>query len=199
MKILRLTAVCAALSLPIAIWAQTRPDVSYFNDGDASHRSFALVVESSPVTINGSWHGTNDLARYAQEHAGTYIVFEDGGALRRLETPDRLAEAQHLYEPMRALAARQRALAAEQQPLAEQQRALAAQQQAATSPDEMRRIGAIQSDLGAQQGDIGRIQGEIGRQQGQIGRAFYARVQTMLTACLADGSCPRVPVEAARR
>lgn len=200
MTALRVAAACAFSILSLSVVAQSKPDTSYFNDaGDANQRSFALVVESSPVTISGSWHGTTDLARYAQDHAGTYIVFVDKGVLRRLENPNRLAEAQHLYEPMRALETKQRALAAEQQPLAAQQRALGTQQRAATDPDEMRRIGAIQTEIGAQQGNIGRIQGTIGRQQGEIGRAFHARVESMLDACLADGTCPRVTTEAAQQ
>ena len=195
----RLAASVAFLILPCSVFAQAKPDISYYNDGEANQRSFALVLESSPVTINGSWHGTTDLARYAQDHAGTYIVFSENGELRRLDNPERLREAQRLYEPMTALAAQQRALAAEQRPLAAQQRALGAQQRAATTPVEMQSIGAAQAALGAQQGNIGRVQGEIGRKQGEIGRALHARVEAMLDACLTDGSCPRVSAEAARR
>lgn len=196
---LRFAGAFALSVLPLSVPAQSKPDISYFNDGDAHQRSFALVVQSSPVTINGSWHGTADLARYAGDHAGTYIVFSENGELRRLDNPERLAEAQHLYEPMAALAAQQRALAAEQRPLAAQQRALGMQQRAAATPVEMQSLGAAQAAIGAQQGDIGRVQGEIGRKQGEIGRAFHSRVEAMLDACVANGSCPRVTAEAAHR
>lgn len=163
---------------------------------DGVERPFALVVNSSTVTVNGGWHALDPLPGYTQAHPGSYIVFVQGGELHRLNTPERVADAEKLYAPMLSLEARQRALAAEQRPLAEQQRALAAEQRAAVNPAEQGRIGALQGKLGAQQGAIGERQGEIGRKQGEVGRAFYDRVQAMLEVCLTDGSCPRVPAAA---
>lgn len=199
MKPYRFAMSIPLFCLPLSVFGQAKPDVSYLNDSDPHQRSFALVVESSVVTMNGGWHPIAQLARYAGSHAGTYIVFTQDGQLRRLENPQRLAEAQQLYEPMRALAAKQQALAAEQKPFAEQQRALDSQQRAATDPHEMTRIGAEQAAVGREQGEIGQLQGAVGRQQGEIGRAFYNRVQVFLDACLADGSCPRVAREIAQR
>ena len=195
----RLAASLAFLLLPCSLFAQGKPDASYFDDADGPQQSFALVVQSFVVTMNGGWHPTAGLARYTHDHAGTYIVFAQGGELRRLDAAEALAEAQRLYAPMHDLATKQEALAAEQRPLAAQQGVLAAQQRAATNPQEMTRIGAEQAALGQQQGDIGRLQGAIGQKQGEIGRAFYKRVQGMLTACMANGSCPPVAAEAARQ
>ena len=199
MNMTRLAASFVPFLLPCSLFAQIKADVSYFNDTDGPQRSFAFVVQSSVVTMNGGWHPTADLARYAREHAGTYIVFVQGDELHRLDSPERLAEAQQIYAPMRDLATRQQTLAAEQKPLAAQQQVLEAQQRAANDPREMTRIGAEQASLGQKQGDIGRLQGAIGQKQGEIGRAFYSRVQAMLTACMADGSCPRVAAQAAQR
>ena len=199
MQLYRFAASIALSVLPLGSHAQTRPDVSYFNDADAHQGSFALVVQSSVVTMSGGWHPIAELTRYAGAHAGTYLVFARDGELRRLDSPERLAEAQRLYEPMRGLAAKQQALAAEQKPLAAQQEVLSAQQRAATDPHEMTRLGAEQASLGQQQSAIGQQQGAIGRRQGEIGRAFHARVEAMLDACVADGSCGRIAAEDARR
>ncbi len=159
------------------------------------HRSFALV-QSSSVTLNGSWEDGSPLQIYAHSHPGHYLVFWQGGALHRLDTPARIAEVERDYAPMAPLEARQKELAARQKPFAEQQKTLAAQQrEAAGNPDEQGRIGQQQGKVGQLQGNIGRQQGEMGRQQGEIGRAVYVKVQGMLTACLTDSSCPRVAAE----
>ena len=184
---------------PVILLAQAKPEVSYYHDGDRSQRSFALVVDSAVLTVNGDWHPLSSLTSYAHDHAGTYIVFAQKGELHRLDAPKQVAEAQLLYAPMRELAAQQEALAAEQRPLAAQQQALGAEQRAATDPHEMTRIGAQQAAVGAEQAGIGQQQGAIGREQGTLGRAFYNRVQAMLEACLTAGSCPRVSSENARQ
>ena len=191
-------AALLGLAVSSTGWAQDKPQHMYFVDGSEMQRPFALVSGSSVVTINGQWKALGALTRYAQSHAGHYLAFLQDGTLRRLEDPAKVAEAERLYAPMGALAAKQEALAAEQRPLAAQQQALGVQQRAATDPETMGRIGAQQGALGAQQGALGAKQGEIGRQQGELGRAFYQRVQTMLDACLADRTCPRVDETAKR-
>ena len=167
-------------------------------NGSEVQRSFALVSGSSVVTINGPWEAVDRLTRYGKSHGGRYIVFLEDGTLRRLGDPAKVAEAERMYAPLQVLAAKQEALAAEQRPLAAKQEALGAEQRAATDPETMQRIGAQQGRLGTQQGALGARQGEIGRQQGVLGKAFYGRVQQMLEACLADGTCPQVD-EAAKR
>ena len=199
MSAVRIVASLAFSLLPVGLFAQARPEVSYYHDDEGSQRAFALVVNSALLTINGSWHPMPSLTAYAHDHAGTYIVFTQNGELHRLDTPKQVAEAQLLYAPMRELAAQQEALAAEQRPLAAQQQALGAEQRAASDPHEMTRIGAEQAAVGAQQAGIGQQQGAIGREQGAIGRAFHNRVEAMLETCLADGSCPRVSSESAKQ
>ena len=165
----------------------------------APGRTFAYVVDSSMKTFSGGWSGSAPALRYAQNHPGSYVVFSNGGVLHRLDTPARLAELERTLAPMRELEARQKALAAEQKPLAAQQRDLGAQQRAASDPEEKGQLGAAQGAIGQEQGAIGAVQGTIGQKQGEIGRAFYAQVQTFLSACLADGSCPQVRSETAQR
>ena len=164
-----------------------------------SQRAFVYVERSSPHTISCGSSDAAPLLRYAKSHEGTYLVFAENGTLHRLDRPAQMTELEHGYAPMRELEAKQKALGAEQAPLAARQRALAAQQRAASAPDEMRRIGELQGALGEQQGALGAKQGAIGEQQGALGRQFSAKVQDMLNACLADGSCPAVSTEAAKR
>ena len=199
MKTPRFVASLALSLLPVALFAQTSPEIAYSAGSDGPPRSFALVVQSSLVSESGDWHAIAQLAHYAQRHPGTYIVFTQDGVLRRLDTPKGLAEAQHLYDPVRQLAKSQEVLAAEQKPLAEQQQSLGAQQRAATDPHQMTRIGAAQAALGREQGDLGQQQGAIGREQGELGRVAYHRVQSMLDACVADRSCLPVTDETAQR
>ena len=197
MRFLSAAALCFSL-LPLGILAQTKPENTViFNDGESS-RSFALVVGSSVETLEGEWHEESPLLRYTQSHPGTYLVFTKDGQLYRLDDPARIAEAERTYAPMRELASKQKALAAEQKPLADKQHALGAEQRSAATAEEHERIGMEQGAVGAQQAQIGRQQGEIGRQQGDLGRALYRQLQTMSDACLADGTCPRVPGEASR-
>lgn len=190
--------ICLGLLVAEGIAAAQSISTSYSN-ASTSGRTFAYVVDSSMKTFSGYWSGSAPGLRYAQAHPGTYLVFIEGGVLHRLDTPARLAQLEKLQAPMRELEAKQKALAAEQKPLAAQQRELGAQQKAAKDPDEMGRIGAAQGAIGQEQGEIGAVQGAIGQKQGDVGRAFYSEVQGQITACLADGSCPAVTSEAARR
>lgn len=170
-----------------------------FSDSSKPEITYAYVLRSTVNTISGSWSGSAPLLRYAQSHTGTYVVFSEGGVLRRLDTPARMLELERAQAPMRELEAKQKALGAEQTPLEEQQRRLEAQQQAAQDPQEHSRVGIVQGAIGREQGTIGRVQGEIGRQQGEVGRAFNGKVQSMIEDCFRDKSCPLVATETARR
>ena len=181
-----------------AIGTVSAQSTTYMNSSHAG-RTFAYVVDSSMKTFSGDWSGSVPALRYTKSHPGSYLVFSEGDVLHRLDTPARLADLERTLAPMRELEAKQKALAAEQKPLAAKQRDLGAQQRAASDPEEMGRLGAAQGAIGQEQGDIGAVQGNIGQKQGEIGRAFYAQVQTFISACLADGSCPQVTAETAQR
>lgn len=198
---LRRFAMPFALLCCMPLAAEAQQHGVYISDNDSSsNRAFALV-NGSEVMLNGAWDNEGgQVSRYAHAHPGHYIVFAEGGQLHRLDDPARISEAEQAYAPMVPLNARQHELALQQKPLADQQRALAEKQRAARgNPEEQGRIGQEQGRLGEQQGAIGEKQGEIGRQQGEIGRAFYNKVQGMLTTCLANNSCPRVSSDTARR
>ncbi len=195
----RFAAFFSLTFLPLGLLAQTKPETAYLPGGDGQKRTFAFVVHSQVLTISGEWRPIFQISRYAHDHTGTYIVFTQDGELRRLDKPESVNEAERMYSPMRELAVKQKVLDALQKPLDKQQDRLGAEQKAATDPSEKEHIGVAQGALGAEQGDIGQLQGAIGRQQGEVGRAFYNRVQAMLSACVVDGTCPRVTTEAAQR
>ena len=171
-------------------------------DGSTSPHPFAYVLRSSAsifsVSWLGNWSGSSPLLRYAHDHPGSYVVFSENGALRRLDTPACMRELEQAQLPLRELDAKQKALGQEQKPLEEQQKRLAAQQRAAESPQEQGRVGMVQGAIGGEQGVIGRLQGEIGKQQGEIGRALNERVQALIDACVRDGSCPRIATDTAQ-
>lgn len=181
-------SLALAFGLPLAPLAAGQIDTV---SGDV--RNFVFVHDKT-VAVNGSWSAASQLQTYAHTHPGRYIVFEQKGALYRLEDPRALDEVEKIYAPMAALDAQQKELGEQGKPLAEQQRLLAAQQKAAVgNPAEQGRIGAEQGRIGRQQGELGSKQGEIGRQQGAIGRAFYTRVLSLIDACLAANTCRQVP------
>lgn len=177
----------------ITLLPATAQQVETFSSNSSKdNRTFALVRDKT-LSVNGSWHGTSLVQSYAHAHPGHYIVFEEKGALYKLDDATSLETVERAYAPMAPLEARQRELEAEQKPLEEQQKKLNAQQQAAQgNPEEQGRIAGEQGRIGQQQGEIGRKQGEIGRQQGEIGRAFYNRVTSLIDTCLAENTCHRV-------
>ena len=157
-----------------------------------SRRSFVLVVDGALVTQNGSWHRASKLRQYALSHGGSYVAFEDGGALYRVNSPAVLAEAQRLYAPMVPLATEQEKLAEKMRPLEEQQEALQKKMQTAVGPEGVGKVGQEMGAVGRQQGEIGREQGRVGRQQGVIGKALNAAFEKVADDCLAAGSCSKV-------
>ncbi len=175
---------------------------SYYSDSSATQRSFIVQKDSHHLSANGDWHAIERLKTYSSTHPGSYILFADAAGLHRIDSPEKLVEADRLYEPLRELSAQQSALAAKQRPLGEQQAALGQQQSAAgqqmhsATPAEMSSIGHTQGVIGHEQGIIGRAQGDIGREQGVIGRQqgiagrrFYSELQTMFDDCLAKHTC----------
>ena len=215
----RAVTLLAAGLFVSALAAQTHETTTNVSGSD-SDRSFVLVEGSSIRSFTGSWHSSSPLLRYAHDHRGNYIVFEQGTEMHRLDKPERLAEVQRLYAPMQELATKQQAyahaqqslaqeqqkLASAQRPLAQSQHNIAGQQRSTQDPqsqgqmghaqgvlgEEQGELGSAQGDLGRQQGDIGAVQGALGHKQGEIARAANKRLQVMFNECLADGSCPRV-------
>ncbi len=162
--------------------------------GQFAGRSFALVIQSRVLTTEGDWKQGNRLRAFATTYPGSYIVFTEEGSLRLFQDSAAVSEVAQLYSVLQDLGERQVLLGAKQTPLLQRQNDLAKQMKLASSSEEMQRIGAEEGRLGAQQGEIGREQGEVGRKQGVAGRAFYDRVQKLLSLCLSEHSCkPAIP------
>jgi bla regulator protein BlaR1 len=103
---------------------------------------------------------------YVRQGGSAYVI-RDGAALHR---------AQSLFEPQKALGARQSDLGSRQSALGQQQSRLGAQQakiglrQAGSSPREAEALAHQQDGLGRQQDALGRQQDTLGRQQDELGR-----------------------------
>jgi hypothetical protein len=186
-------AVCfATLMLPLSMNAQTVAGATVNEEFHGDGHPFLLHLEGEGESQHGGWQEGNRLRTYADTHSGNYIVFLSDGALYRIDQADRLRAVEEVYEPLHELSRQQKALAAQQKPLSEQQRTLSTEMRAASSPAEMSRIGAEQGTIGRAQGEIGRQQGAVGKQQGVIGKQVFAKVQTMIDACLQNKSCAAV-------
>ncbi len=177
----------------VSLLAQADEPMTVIADGPNSGRSFVVVAQGATRIAQVQWRSSAPLFRYVHDHpAGSYVVFEQDGAMYRFDNPARMAEVQRLYAPMKALGAQQQGLGHAQKPLSRHQHTLSAEQRAATDPQEKGRIGQAQGALGQAQGDLGTLQGELGRQQGEVARAASLRLQTMFDQCLAEGTCARV-------
>jgi hypothetical protein len=184
--------LCLGLMLPLSITAQTAKPATVSEEFHGDGHPFLLHLEGQEPSQHGGWEEGNSLRAYADAHPGNYIVFSSNGTLYRIDQPGSLHEVEEMYSPMHELSRQQKALSDQQKPLSAQQRALSAEMRAASSPAEMSRIGAEQGSIGRAQGEIGRQQGIIGKQQGVIGKRVFARVQTLIDACLQSSSCPVV-------
>ncbi len=151
--------------------------------------SFAVVLASKVLTVEGDWKQSTHLREYANAHTGTYIVFETATGLSLLRKPEDISKVLTLHQEVARLGKEQELLEAKQAPLAKRQEELGNDMRKAGSPEEMRRIGAEQSKIGLQQGALGREQGKIGQEQGTAGRNFYDSVISFVKACVADRSC----------
>ncbi|WP_041598298.1 hypothetical protein [Granulicella tundricola] len=188
---MNLQFVCAVLiscSLPALAQGTTAPSVN-LADGKPTGLSFALVVRSKVLTTEGDWKQGDRLRGFATTHPGSYIVFVKEDSLQLLQNSAAVSEAAQLYGVLETLGQQQAVLGAKQTPLIQRQNDLDKQMKLASSPEEMHRIGAEEGRIGAQQGAIGREQGEVGRKQCIAGRAFYDKVQNILTLCLSEQSC----------
>ncbi len=114
--------------------------------------SFAVVLASKVLTVEGDWKQSTHLREYANAHTGTYIVFETATGLSLFRKPEDISKVLNLYKEVARLGKEQELLEAKQAPLAKRQEELGNDMSKAGSPEEMRRIGAEQSKIGFQQG-----------------------------------------------
>lgn len=180
-----------AASTPSTTSAVAQEDNAFHYRSD---RQVIVYQSGHLLSQEGGWREGEALRQVAAANSalagGNFILFQDGqGPIRQLVAPSAIARVQAAYAPMEALNVQQSAFAKQQKPLAAQQSALATAMKAAATPAQMGEIGREQGRIGHIQGQIGHEQGIIGQQQGTVGRAFYTQLQTVIDACLHNGTC----------
>jgi hypothetical protein len=122
-------------------------------------------------------------------HAGAAYVIRDTATLRQAEA---------LFEPQRAVGARQGELGRRQGELGRRQGQLGAEQgrlgrlQAASTPRQAGDLGRQQAELGRRQGELGRQQGELGREQARLARIAGEKLQVLVAEAIRRGVAQRV-------
>jgi chaperonin cofactor prefoldin len=157
-----------------------------------NQRAFALVVNSSIVTVEGEWKDSDSLREYAQQHGGSYIVFRENGRLLLLDRQDKVVVAADLHKPLESLAKQQAVLSTQQAQLAAQQEELADRMKNSSGSEGVAQVASEQGRVGAEQGKVGREQGRIGAVQGEAGKTFYQRVEAILCECVKTFTCKAV-------
>ncbi len=145
----------------------------------------------------GSRAGEHAERRYAETHAGTYVLFLEGGQMHRLDDAKDMAEVASFHERMRPLEAQQRELGIQQRPLSARMDALGRQMHATTDTARMTELGSQMNALGKQMSALGEQQSAIGKQQGELGHAMGKRVSELIEACLKNNTCPVVATPSA--
>jgi bla regulator protein BlaR1 len=130
---------------------------------------------SRDISMSGS---TDDVRRARSVRSGGegLLYVRQGGSAYVIRDAATLHRAQSLFEPQKALGARQSELGSRQSALGQQQARLGAQQaqigmrQTGSSPQQAEALAHQQDDLGRQQNALGRQQDTLGRQQDELGR-----------------------------
>jgi hypothetical protein len=171
----------------------------------ADRFSYVLLSPGSrSSTMSGS---TEDLRRARSLRNGQegLLYIRDGGAAYVIRDAATLREAEAIFEPQKAMGARQAELGSRQAALGHRQARLGAEQarigsrQASASPARAETLGRQQDALGRQQDELGRQQEALGRQQDALGREqdrlareAEARFRILVAEALQRGVAQRV-------
>jgi len=138
--------------------------------------AYVLFTPGSPdVAMSGSMDDVRRARSFRSGGEGVLYV-RQGGSAYVIRDAATLRRVQSLFEPQKALGARQSELGSRQASLGRQQARLGAQQaeigrrQAGSSPRDAEALARQQDDLGRQQDALGRRQDALGRQQDELGR-----------------------------
>ncbi len=193
----------AAFFAPILL---ASPQAAVAGVADASDRlSYVLLSQGSrSSTMSGS---TEDLRRARSLRNGQegLLYIRDGGEAYVIRDAATLREAEAIFEPQKAMGARQAELGSRQAALGHRQARLGAEQarigrlQASASPARAEALGRQQDALGRQQDELGRQQDALGRQQDalgreqdRLGREADARFRSLVAEALQRGVAQRV-------
>jgi hypothetical protein len=167
--------------------------------------AYVLFIPGSPdVSMSGSMDDVRRARSLRSDGEGVLYV-RQGGSAYVIRDAATLRKAQSLFEPQKALGARQGELGSRQASLGQQQSRLGAQQaqigmrQAGSSPREAEALARQQDDLGRQQNALGqqqnalgRQQNELGREQDRLGRIAEEQLHTLLGDAIRSGLAQRV-------
>ena len=138
--------------------------------------AYVLFTPGSPdVSMSGSMDDVRRARSFRSDGEGVLYV-RQGGSAYVIRDAATLRRAQSLFEPQKALGARQSELGSRQSALGQQQSRLGAQQaqigmrQAGSSPRDADALSHQQDDLGRQQDALGQQQDALGRRQDELGR-----------------------------
>jgi hypothetical protein len=138
--------------------------------------AYVLFTPGSPdVSMSGSMDDVRAARSFRSGGEGVLYV-RQGGSAYVIRDAATLRRAQSLFEPQKALGARQSELGSRQASLGHQQARLGAQQaqiglrQVGNSPRDAEALARQQDDLGRQQNALGQQQNALGRQQNELGR-----------------------------
>jgi len=173
--------------------------------GASDRSSYVLFAPGSEsISMNGSMDDVSR-ARALRQGSEALLYVRHGGSAYVIRDPATLKQAEAIFEPQRALGARQAKLGEQQAELGAQQAKLGAEQarigarQAAATPrqaEELARqqneLGRRQGLLGEQQGALGEKQGALGRQQEQESRIASGKFQALLSDALRRGIARRI-------
>jgi hypothetical protein len=194
MAIVALAAVAALLLLPAPAASAGSGQDSYvlFSQGS---RSTSMSGSTSDLDRGRALRAGQEAMLYVRQGGAEYVV-RDAATLRRAEA---------IFEPQRAMGARQAELGSRQAALGSRQAALGAQQaalgarQANATPRQAAELGRQQDALGRQQDALGRQQDALGRQQDalgreqdRLGREAQARFRALIAEAIRRGVAQRV-------
>ncbi|HYD11592.1 MAG TPA: hypothetical protein VEC11_01965 [Allosphingosinicella sp.] len=207
-------AALVAFAAPLALLQPASPGLAQ----PGERTSYVLLnAGTNSSTMSGS---ADDMRRARQLRVGRegLLYVRQGGSAWVIRDAETLRRAEAIFEPQRAMGARQAelgsrqaALGARQAALGSRQGALGAEQgrlgarQAGATPREaaalgrrmaelgvqQNALGEQQSALGLQQDALGRQQSALGREQSRLGREADVRLRALVAEAIRSGAAQR--------
>ena len=198
---MKMPFVSIAAAVALSGLALSCPPAAVASQVEASDRLSYVLLEAGgqSSTMSGSM---DDLRRAKALRVGreALLYVRDGGGAYVIRDPATLAQAAAIFEPQRAMGARQAELGARQAALGTRQARLGSQQarlgaqQATATPGravalgrQQAELGRQQDALGGQQNALGEQQSALGREQSRLGREAEAKIRALVADAIRRG------------
>jgi bla regulator protein BlaR1 len=145
---------------------------------------------SGSLSMSGSTEDIEFAAKLRTGQEGLLYV-RQGGAAYVIRDPATISRAMSIFEPQRALGAKQAVLGSRQAAIGAEQGRLGRRQVSAPA-EHARDIGRAQATLGRQQGALGSEQSALGREQSRLAREAQIEVRALLAGAVQRGLAQRV-------